>query len=418
MEHTGTHSSATQTMPAPAYNTGRTLPASGPDYDTDTHFLGDIGTSVVLDTTGAQSRTFFLSSLCLGFSSIATTSEMLRNSDHRTGVIKDIFELAAAEITEAHSLAGTPSSFDHLLDLMNTTKDLGMQHKLLWNSSFRILHTRPGGGHRPGVGSALGVSAPPKSITELFMVRNRRTGAAVEMPNAPDGPSDKPYLNFWSMHPKAASVPHPNYALLGHLYPMISDSMGGGVSGTASSDDLHDVAATSHYPVAGDFADHKFRASMAGDTALGDPFDREWDIHIAPTDVRAVAVPRTDRFQANCGIEIDLVSELQHVRDNAADHGLDKAGFASKTWLDFMPSVGELTAPGDHELVLVLYTGKYGMKMVDDTVPDGYLPPVAGCHAVAHLSINRPANKTPSSGGGSGKHHGESLETYNILGHT
>ena len=74
-----------------------------------------------------------------------------------------------------------------------------------------------------------------------------------------------------------------------------------------------------------------------------------------------------------------------------------------------MPSANELTLPGDHELIFVLYTGHYGAKQHESNneVDISYIPPVAGCHLTATLEINRPSERTDS--GATNIHYGKTL---------
>jgi len=402
------------------------LIGTGPDFTTEPVHIGDTGTGIMLDAAGRQQRSFFQNGLWLGMpanpeSGLVGMLADARNAATTIAHVNDVFELAVFERALAFGLGDT--AFLPLLNTFVALNNQGLQQKLLWNSSLRVMHFRPGGGFRPGTGGPRTFSSRPLSLTELFLVRNRQTGAPVAWPTAPSGPDDKPFIHLESMHPAAQGGAgfnaHPNNAFMSHLYPMVSDSMGGpSTSAPASSDPLWDESATpNHYPAPAEYALQEFGSGAAGDCFVGDPFDYEISTRTAVNQATTSNVPKTDRGVANSGMEIDLVSELRFVRENATAHGLDLAGLNGLTLLDTMPSVGELTAPGDHEIVIVLYPGSYGQKMIDPAVPAGYNPPVAGCRVVASIEVNRPSENVGSADGGTGQLYGESREVFNILGH-
>jgi len=310
------------------------------------------------------------------------------------------------------------------LKLNNTRmalRNAGLQQKLLFNCSLRVMHARAGGGARPGAPGDGPVAAmlPPKSITELFMCRNRQTNAAVVLP-APTGPDRKAFLQLESMHPAAGGggswQAHPNYPYLGHLYPMVCDSTGS-LDEAPSGDPLHESSAPGHTIGGGDWDDANFANAAMGDTFVGDPFDWEWGAFNGAAMGEQNNTPQRDRLQHNSGVEIDLITEMRYVRQNQAAHGLDAAGFGGITLADMMPSEGELAAPGDHFLIFTLYPGNKGQRFVDASVPEHYNAPVAGCHIVAEVHINRPSENLSSADSGDGEHYGETREVYNVLGH-
>lgn len=402
------------------------VPLTGPDFTTDTVFIGDTGTALMIDPASLSGeRSFFQNALALGIPARISSGRPTHLADTRNvgEIVHDLFELAVYE--RAEGLLGPDTvAFLPLINTFLALEQQGLQQKLLWNSSLRILHARPGGGFRPGASSPTkSASSQPRSLTELFIVRNRETGAIVTMPGAPLLPADKPYLHFESIHPAAAGTgpysPHPNNAKLGHLYKMISDTTGGpSASAGGSSDPLYDEAANpDHEYGAAEYLLQQFKSGAAGDCFVGDPFDYEYSKRNADNLALVSQAPKRDRLNMNCGLEIDLVTEMRYVRENAAAHNLDAAGINGLTYIDMMPSVGELTAPGDHEIIFVLYTCSYGHKFVDNTVPDGYNPSVAGCHLHAEIHINRPNERISSDDGGDGEHYGEARETYHVLGH-
>lgn len=399
-------------------------PMGGPDTNTDTAFVGGLGTGVVRDTTAHTSRNqYWAHPLLLGFTADTGQGYPTANADSRAAVITDIWQLCQLERQLGFDQGGLPGAkFVPLLNTWIALRDQGLQQKLLWNSSLRVLHTRPGGGFEPGGTGPVGSSLAPLSLTELFLVRNRQNGTASPWPVAPLSKDTKPFIHLESIHPAAAGGSgfnqHPNYPYVGHLYPMISDTTGGGTASVSGDDlSLNDTDAD-HSIAASDFTDDTFKMGPMGDTFVGDPFDWEYGKYNATATGNTNRTPRTDRLTQNSGIEIDLVSELRYVRANAAAHGLTLGGFGGITLLDMMPSVGDLTAPGDHEIVFILYPGRFGQKMIDGNVPDGYNPPVAGCHLVVDLEINRPGEKTSSMGTEAGNHYGENRRVFNVLGHS
>jgi len=421
---------------------GNAIPGQGPDFDVDTQFIGDTGTGIVLDSSYDGARTFYANPLTFSMGSFDwktgtnlpngfdTVPSTLEDGDPRN-TCHDAFQLMEHEVQAAWN--GTADvEWQPLMNTYTALFNAGLAQKLLWNCSFRVLHARPGGGYSPsyqgGGHPNTRRSSAPKSLTELFLVRDRQNGSAVQWPTAPDTMEDKPFLHFQSIHPAAGGGggpfnAHPNHAYTGHLYPMISDNLGGYVEGVpASSGYLYDTDPMTETDVsAAEFANNEFANAPHGDCYVADPFDfasaTYQDTQHGVGDGALVKVAQTDRLQNNCGIEIDLVSELRYVRENAAAHGLDEEGDIG-TLMDQMPTVEELTAPGDHEILFVLYTGRYGQRMINGTVPNNVNPPFSGCHINATVEVNRPNEKRPSYGeDATGEHHGEALETFHILGH-
>lgn len=423
-----------------AYNAAKW---SGPDRTTDTAFVGGLGTSVARgdsDWAGGPSTltqmisTLYTNPLLLGGRWDLEDGDMMPLGSRRGTPIDDVFQLAYYERFTAAAADGgaEATSFNPLMNTLAAIRYMGMQQKLLWNSSFRVLHVRPGGGADPVAGgySRRIASSAPKSLTELFVVRNRQTGEPIQWPQGPTDKNAKIYLHFESMHPTAAGgvvvdgvtlQEHPNHEFIGHLYPMISDSMGGGPSAGAG-DDLRDDISDSVANVIVDksfFTPREVYTGLTGDTFMADPFDFECAKAAADEeeDPTLMKVSKRDRNAENSGIEIDLLNELRIVRANAADYGLDQVGFAGKTWLDMMPTPADLTDPGDHEIVFVLYTGAAGQKMIDPNVPDSYNPPIAGCKVTATLEVNRPTERRSSDGDATGLHYGQTKRTSHVLGH-
>jgi hypothetical protein len=404
------------------------LPAAA-DVDSDTLFVGDVGTAVMLDSSAKVIRTFFSHPLALGVPSRVNVGRPTHVGDSRDAgpsvIVQDYFEYCDWERDQAYQ--GDAAGFLPIMNTWIALKHQGLQQKLLWNSSFRILHSRPGGGFiaSDGASGPRIVSSESLSLTELFLVRDREEGAASPWPTTPNGPEDKAYIHLESIHPAAEGgagtfQQHPNNPYVKHLYPMICDTIGGtSESAPASSDPLYDESIVQGHKIGpAEWLLDAFKTGVGGDSFVGDPYDYAYSKYTADLSAGPNYCPKRDRQVDNSGIEIDLISELRYVRRNQAAHGVNNVGTFGKDLADMMPSVGEIAAPGDHEIVFVLYTGKYGQKMVDDTVPDGYNPPVAGCHVVASVEVNRPNEKVDSAAPGSGEHYGETREVWNILGHS
>jgi hypothetical protein len=109
------------------------------------------------------------------------------------------------------------------------------------------------------------------------------------------------------------------------------------------------------------------------------------------------------------------------IHDNVGEYGLNVNATVDSRSVpairNTMPTANELTLPGDHELVFVLYTGHYGAKMFDDAdqVDISHIPPVAGCHLTATLEINRLSERNSSpSATTDNRHYGNVITTYAI----
>jgi hypothetical protein len=421
-----------------ALMTGRT--GAIPDVDVDTAFVGSLGTS--FNVSIAEGLRSFVDPTMLGgrWNSLSGRQTVLQrrvSGVDALGEYADGFQRSALEAMTLYA-----SAFDSPLDdeiprflplmgLMSALYNMGLQQKLLWNCSFRILHARPGGGFRgaEATPARLPRSPAPKSLTELFVVRNRQTGAPVQLPHAPDTAERKVYLHLGSMHPAAeattakllgggtvATTAHPNAPYLRHLYPMVQDSLGGDF--TASDAALNKASlGTDNFDVrTTDFVNKTLPDALTGDAYSADPFDSMFERMEFEEPFQTAL---TDRLQQNSGIEIDLLSELRFVRENPTPHGLDREATLTNgtlSWLDMMPEAADLVAPGDHEILFVLYTGAYGQKMVDEEIVDFLNPTYCGCHLIASIEVNRPSQKVPSEGG-PGLHYGASFETHHVLGH-
>lgn len=366
------------------------IPTVGPDHNVDTLFVGDLGTAL----GGFIDRSGFLSPLTLGVPMRRNKGVMPNDGANIDEDVRDSFELSRVSMDQ-----NSP-----LLASFNAINDMGLQQKLMWNCSFRVLHSRPS-----GMGN--GKSTAPKSITEAFLVTDRVNDTIKPLNYAPDRADRKPFIHLLSTHP-ATPNSFPNKDNLSHLYSMVSDSTGG--SHATGTEDATTQKTTF------DYTEALVKTSSMGDTYAADPFD--YNVNQAylgsnnPTRAH-------DLLESNSGIEIDLLSELTSIHADPTTYGLDTVGTVSGTDLkliDMMPTANELTLAGDHELIFVLYTSHYGAKMFDDNdiVEADHLPPVAGCHLSATLEINRPSDRISSTAGN--EHHygvvveGEPLNTYSI----
>ena len=381
------------TLPGTAFDnyasgdyTPNQIPAVGPDNPLDTLFVGDLGTSLGFNSN----RTGFMSPLNLGVPMRVGSGLMPNDMAGGTLDVRDSWELAYAKYNSI--------SDDVILNSFTAIQNMGLQQKLMWNCSFRVLHARPSGS------AASVISSAPKSITEVFLAHDRREGAMIKKTfETPTGGFDKPFIHLMSMHPYTNNS-FPNKPYSDHLYSMVSDSTGGTHDSTA-------YTVTNNGDFEYDYTDALVKTSSMGDTYAADPFDTAINSRLIPQDnpVRAF-----DNLNANSGIEIDLLSELGTIHTTAASYNLSTDVTISDnsdtfTLLDTMPSANELTLPGDHELIFVLYTGHYGAKQHESNneVDISYIPPVAGCHLTATLEINRPSERTDS--GASNIHYGKTL---------
>ena len=355
------------------------IPAVGPDNPLDTLFVGDLGTALGLNSK----RAGFMSPLNLGVPMRVGSGLMPNDMAEGTWDVRDSWELAYAKYNSI--------SDDVILNSFTAIQNMGLQQKLMWNCSFRVLHARPSGSV-PSV-----ISSAPKSITEVFLAHDRREGAMTKKTfETPTGGFDKPFIHLMSMHPYTNNS-FPNKSYSDHLYSMVSDSTGGTHDSSAYIGDALD----SYGDVKYDYDDLLVNTSSMGDTYAADPFDTAINSRLVDLDnpVRAF-----DNLNANSGIEIDLLSELGTIHTNPLNYNVSTTISINEnndtfTLLDTMPSANELTLPGDHELIFVLYTGHYGAKQHDtnNVVDISYIPPVAGCHLTATLEINRPSERTDST---------------------
>lgn len=371
------------------------VPAVGPDNPLDTLFVGDLGTAL----GGFKDRSGFMSPLNLGVPMRAGVGLMpngrLDSDDLLKPDVRDSFELATARL----------GSSSELLDSFNAINNMGLQQKLMWNCSFRVLHSRPS-----GRGSS--TSSAPKSLTEVFLAHDRTTttaGMGVKTFPAPANAARKPFIHLMSMHP-ATNNNFPNKSYMSHLYPMVCDSIGGPTDATLD-------ATTGNY----DYTTNQVKTASMGDTFAADPFDYMMNDAVLGTNN---PLREADLQHKNSGIEIDLLHELDTIHSNIGAYGLDDTANINGELLSLqntIPTANELTQPGDHELVFVLYTGHYGAKMhdINDDVSVEYIPPVAGCHLTATLEINRPSDRDDSTAEAE-RHYGlevdsNPIKTYSIL---
>lgn len=385
------------TMPANTWDSAEVVgvqtPAVGPDMPTDTLFMGDMGTAL----GGYSERVGFMSPLMLGVGALHVEGGLLHNSWSGQSVIRDAFDAAL-------HYAFADNASQPVLNTFWALQNQGLQQKLLFNSSFRVLH------HRPSGGVAGAVSGMPKSLTEAFIVKDRRTNTPKPLVRPTNTPEAKPFLHLASMHPASAGInnqtAHPNYDSMSHLYPMVSDGMGGMI------EDQLTAEGNPNFTVA------NVRGAAMGDTFSADPYDY---ISTATFGGNGAQVKASENAHQNSGIEIELLSDLSEMHLSPNTFGLNglNGGFDH---IDTMPTANELTLPGDHEIVFVLYTGHYGAKLFDqiDKVDTTHTPSVAGCHLTATIEINRPSERVDSST--TDEHHygvtidGAPLKTYSILG--
>ena len=385
------------TMPTNTWDStevvGVQTPAVGPDMPTDTLFMGDMGTAL----GGYSERVGFMSPLMLGVGALHVEGGLLHNSWSGQSVIRDAFDAAL-------HYAYADNASQPVLNTFWALQNQGLQQKLLFNSSFRVLH------HRPSGGTSSVVSGMPKSLTEAFIVKDRRTNTPKPLVRPTNTPDGKPFLHLASMHPASAGInnqtAHPNYDSMSHLYPMVSDGVGGMI------EDQLTAEGNPNFTVA------NVRGAAMGDTFSADPYDY---ISTATFGGSGAQFKASENAHQNSGIEIELLSDLSELHLSPNKFGLNglSGGFDH---IDTMPTANELTLPGDHEIVFVLYTGHYGAKLFDqvDKVDTTHTPSVAGCHLTATIEINRPSERVDSST--TDEHHygatvdGAPVKTYSILG--
>lgn len=369
------------TMPSETWNAttrrGNQTPGIGPDVPSDTLFVGDSGTAI----GGYSERTSFASPLSLGVGALHVEGGLLHNSWTGQNVIRDSFEAA-------WYYASNENSTQPVLNTFWALRNQGLQQKLLFNCSFRILHHRPSGRD-----SADGSSTMPKSLTEMFLVHDRTNNNAVKaLIKDTSTANAKPYIHLASMHPASSGVntqsPHPNYNKMSHLYSMVSDSIGGS-------------ADPSTYTSSNNMVEYNFENATTQTTAMGDTFTVDpYDYMSISSGSPNTPVRSYENAHNNSGIEVELISELNAIHADPTTRGLDIAG-GDFELIDTLPTANELTLPGDHEIVFVLYTGHFGANLFDDpntpTVDVTNTPAVAGCHLTATLEINRPSERVSST---------------------
>ena len=381
----------------PVAREGNQTPAIGPDLPSDTLFVGDSGTAV----GGYSERLAFMSPLNLGVGALHVDGGLLHNSWTGQSVVRDAFEAA-------WYYASNENATQPILNTFWALRNQGLQQKLLFNCSFRVLHHRPAGKNAND-----GHSTMPKSLTEMFLVHDRTQDNAVRPLSRGTNKADsKPFIHLASTHPASAGVnnqtAHPNYSKMSHLYPMVSDSIGGSADPSTYIDNNGRIEYIS--------SNNIVQTTAMGDTFTVDPFDYLSISNGAPS----VNIRSHENAHNNSGIEIELLTELNAIHADPTTRGLDITG-GDFELIDTIPTANELTQAGDHEIVFVLYTGHYGAKLFDsaDIVDVTNTPSVAGCHLTATLEINRPSERISSTA--TDEHHygatdanGDPINVYSI----
>ena len=411
------------TMPSETYvasnSTGgrRQVPAIGPDLASDTLFVGDTGTAL----SQLYQRTGFMSPLTMGMGSVTAYGQLVHNNNTSSDILRDSFDV--------HKFY--TANTDPLLKCFTSLSNMGLQIKLLMNSSLRILHTRPSGGEN-NAQDYLYAPRAPKSLTEVFIAHDRINNMTpVELPT-PDAPNRKPFIHLASMNRSVTGASqHPNHDSLKHLYGMVSDTTGAPHKILDNSDlDLETRTSVSTSELISstnaegrlDMEKEMNQRTAIGDTFTVDPFD--YALHSAMLSSNS-SIKGAENTQMNSGIEIDLIRELNMIHNDPANYNMNTAVDYNNNairLIDQVPTAAELTLPGDHEIVFVLYTGHYGANMytATNTTQDlTHVPPVAGCHVTATIEVNRPSDRISSST--TDEHHygqvmdSEPLRTYSIL---
>jgi hypothetical protein len=396
----------------------------GPDKDVDTLMMGDMGTNVFVTR-----RSVFLDPLCLGVGATRQDGTLVHDSDNDSLrednlTFRDIFDMCGYE-RQAKGVLMTSEGTTLNQGLLYTSSmwsKLGMQTKLMLNSSIRVLHNRPGGAIALG-GAALnygGLSSPTKSLTEMFLAVDAETNQLKRLPRTNlTSPSNKPYIHLESMIDTGdisnlgGSRLHPNFKWMKPLKRMVSTNLSGGANQDGvqfrNSEDLqlkptNNTSDVKQYWLEGENAlvqsgstseaafERSLIPSHTGDTFASDPFDTLWDLGAGITEVHS---PVANSAQ-NSGVEYELLSSLGRMHEQASSLRLNAPiGLSSKSLNDSVVTPNELTLPGDHEIVFVLYTGNHGQSFAED-LPEGINPPVAGCHIKASIEVNRPSERTDS----------------------
>lgn len=418
----------------------------GPDKDVDTLYAGDLGTGLYM-----TKRNTFMDPLCLGIGAVRSTGHLVHDSasdEQNTYVFRDIFDLCSYEREVllgkiANTNATRENSLQGLVRTSAAWSKMGMQSKLMFNSSIRVLHTRPAGANSTAVSNIDAASKGeinygatgqmPKSLTEMFLCVDPVTNRLFQAPR-PGGifkATQKPFIQLESLVTDVDNT-HPNYTVMKRLKPMVSSNLTGSSTNQdryslevlrdgSFADNMTQFSSQDVRRIGGDNIEeylngdknasvdttrvgrtdsqiNEHKAIDMGDAFTVDPFDLLWESSL-PQSVkdsidRLSAIPNTAQ---NSGVEYELLSTLARVHTKAQSIGLKNTfnGSNGIGLVDTMPTPNELTLPGDHEIVFVLYTGDYGNEMVADT-PCGVNPPVAGCHIKATIEINRPSERYDS----------------------
>lgn len=406
---------------APAWHTpyadskSRTA-GKGSDSAVDTLFAGDMGTTVATNT-----RNNFLDPLCFGMGAVRIDGSLVHDSDVGDGatvVVRDIFELASLEresrrqILSAAGDALTPV-YTGLGAAYAAFSKMGMQNKLLYNCSFRVLHSRPGGAVKTvpnGIEQNYGaVATPPRSLTEMFLTVSADTNELRALPrNSYTSSLQKPYIQVEPMYEAnvASAAQHPNRDWMFPLRSMVSDTLSTAMNNVAGVQGhiTRDANGLLQGTVAEGDLDENLSAvatagnadayATAGDAFSVDPFDTAWDESIGLADSDK-SLPVGNNAQ-NSGVEYELISSLARVHAKSGSLNLGATiGAGTATLQDTMVMPNELTLPGDHEIIFVLYTGDRGNQLSTD-LPAGLNPPVAGCRLSATIEVNRPSERYDS----------------------
>ena len=413
------------------------ISGKGPDQDVDTLYVGDLGTGIY-----ATRRASFQDPLCLGVGAVRSSGGVTHDSAVDSAevlVFRDVFELCNYERENYLAQTTDTTAVSGLIRTSTAWSKMGMQAKLLFNSSIRVLHTRPSGAvsmlHNNATGVANNetnygfIGGSTKSITEMFLTVDPVTNKMFKNNafNNITSARRKPYLQ---LEPLVVNqdhgVKHPNYDLMKRLRPLVSSDL----SGKPSDSSLIvgssiDISTPGHAPdiivkggdnlanrlgdtdlTVAERTDNRSDEQVARDLSISmgdafdvDPFDLMWDEALSPSVSSKMENKNAFANTANnSGVEYELLSSLARIHAQAPALGLHTGfrGNANIGLIDTMPTPNELTLPGDHEIVFVLYTGDHGAQMVNSSVPVGANPPVAGCHIKATIEVNRPSERYDS----------------------
>ncbi|NDB60220.1 hypothetical protein EB001_17475, partial [bacterium] len=408
------------------------VPGKGVATNTDTQHVGAMGTNI--NTTGSS---LFFDERLLGTSFYGNIGQ--HGSSKATAVFRDLFDFTSYNIIQAIATEKTNSL--KFTPMISAFAKGGMQSKLLYNCSLRVLHSRPNN-------AITGQATAPRSLTELFICVDGDNNQLIQLPRTSfDKSTYKPYIHVQGVsktlnHEYLASQEnHPNHPYMKHLDNMICDTLG--IGQTQSSANPYIVENGNGYndaiPTATFLSDdpcncdgeplpqikhQDYTQARNGDTFNADPFDFAWDRSLVETNTTTNAKALNPMIQGNAsnsGIEYELISSLTALHSKANLVGLTSNIGASTryTLQDLIPTANEMTLPGDHEITFVLYTGKHGQSFVED-MPETFNPAVAGCHLKATLEINRPSQYLSSSAE-SNIHYGKTIggnpiQTYAIAG--